>query len=109
MNADVSLVALVFEDQGNVPPARDARGVEHQHMFPSSIGLPQRADQRLEARPIFVFARLHSVGKFVDHCEILGMCQVVECSTLGVERNVTAILAAAQVEGGAIRHSLERS
>jgi hypothetical protein len=71
---------------------------------PTHAAIAQTADQRLEAWTVVVLAALDGVGEFLDDDEGLGDGELLQRAALGVDRDVAAVLAGSQVQGGAVCH-----
>ena len=99
-DAHAGLFGLVLKDQGQVPAAGNARGVQGEDNRPGPGGVAEGAKQGLEAGPVVVLARLHRVGKLGDDGQALLVGVVLERPALGVQAQVMPIFGAAQVARG---------
>lgn len=91
---------LVLENQRQVAPPGDARGIQGRDDCPGAGRIAQGPQQGLEAGPIIILARLHRVGIFGDDGQALLVGISLERPALGVQAQIMPIFRAAQVSTG---------
>lgn len=97
---DALAFGFVFEQDSDMPAAREARGVQQKQGVPVACVGSQAGDQFLKSWTILIFARFNDIGELGNNRQAAFSGEFFQLAPLCVDGDVGSVLTGSQVECG---------